>query len=90
MITNPPHIIHLLRTYRKIVSMGKTSGMAPPSPRVVAFMFRMMLPTPLSWNDFLRTYHLYLQSIPFGTAREAWGLLSAEQSTKQTTQPKQP
>jgi hypothetical protein len=63
MILNPPKVTLLLRAWHK--GLLHAEGLAKCLPATFG---------PLSWEDFLRAYHLYLQSIPFELARESWGL----------------
>ena len=70
MITNPPEIYDILTAYH-----GHCKS-APPAqlvPEILSTLFRQHL-GPQNLNDFLKTYQLYLQSIPFETAKEAWGI----------------
>lgn len=68
MITNPPEIYHLLKAYH-----GQAAIPAHQVTASLSYLFRQYL-GPQTFNDFLRTYQLYLQGIPFETAKEAWGL----------------
>lgn len=63
MFPNPPHIIALLRQF--------DSG--PHTAHDLAGLMLRHL-GPQSWEQFVATCYLYLQSIPSDLAREAWGL----------------
>ena len=67
MIINPLPIIAIL----KINSEAHMSASARAV--LLAGAFREFLGV-ISWADFQRIYHLYLQSIPTDIAKEAWGL----------------
>lgn len=76
MIANPPHITLLLRTYARAQRVGLT---ACQLEFCLARLFTGLLGTQ-DWQAFQRTYQLYLQSIPYATARTAWGIASAATS----------
>lgn len=87
MILNPPSIFRLLRAWMR---MG-----ASETPKLLPYQLTVALAVMLrecighqSWDSFLKTYQLYLQSIPFETAKAAWGINAAAASrTTHKTKP---
>jgi hypothetical protein len=43
----------------------------------LAALFRHLLKPDLTYDQFMESYHLYLQQIPLPTAAEAWGINQA-------------
>lgn len=89
MILNPPNIVEILRSWSCLARIDAAFENGPCKflPYQLAFLrgmhtrilskrFRQHL-GPMEWDAFKRIYQLYLQSIPFATAREAWGLMNA-------------
>lgn len=73
MILNPPHIVSLLRSY---ASMRGHSVSGSLFLNMLAELFFRHLGS-LSYPEFQRVYHLYLQSIPLELAKAAWGIAAA-------------
>lgn len=78
MILNPPNIVELLTTYREV----ERSARGAITPVMLSMLIDRHLGR-LEWGEFKRTYQLYLQSIPFAAAREAWGINAAGKPTTQ-------
>lgn len=91
MIINPPNIVCLLKSWQRLASSEaraldflrnfglmdyQKTILSDATPRLLAVEFDLHL-GPMDWPQFKRTYQLYLQSIPFAIAREAWGLIDA-------------
>ena len=74
MIHNPPPITDLLRRYE---AMRATLNGGTPLTVILAHLLQLSIGHP-PWDDFLRLYHLYLQSIPAAEAQAAWGINQAE------------
>lgn len=70
MIANPPQIQRLLRTW-KMIRQGVPESL---HAEYLAALFARTLKPAISYDLFLKTYHLYFQSIPLETAKEAWGI----------------
>lgn len=88
MILNPPNIVCILRWWKMVgerrAAMVKAFGLQTYQQTFLDVQFTKSLAEyfrqhlgPMEWDAFKRTYQLYLQSIPFATAREAWGLVNA-------------
>lgn len=73
MILNPPHIVSLLRSYRNMVAASVSGNVFLT---LLAGQFHLHLGS-ISYPEFQRIYHLYLQSIPLEFARAAWGMVAA-------------
>lgn len=75
MIANPPHIVLLLRSW----NIGLAMCLSPEE--TTAYLARLLQRTigRPPYEAFLKTYQLYLQSIPLETAKAAWGLNAARQ-----------
>ena len=71
MILNPPPVASLLRAFM-------AGHLAQPALLAASFLTCFGLQ---SWEEWLRSYRLYLQSIPFDLAREAWGITQTQPST---------
>ncbi len=80
MITNPPHIFWLLRVWKAADKIHRAVGIGPlPAHGLVPILVEYLgHPT---WEEFRKTYNLYLQQIPFALAREAWGIAHAAQAS---------
>lgn len=81
MIPNPPNIQLLLRGYQNMVRLGATGTHLED---MLSVLFKAFLGNP-PFDTFLRTYQLYLQSIPLATAKAAWGLNAARQPLTKPT-----
>lgn len=81
MIPNPPHIIELLRAWRRIESAPQTTA-GEHAAALAAAIIRHLGHMP--WDRFLAARHLYLQSIPMETAKAAWGVNAAAASLAST------
>ncbi len=78
MIINPPHIVFLLKAYQQFCRHGLT-GLNLAHAMAVAFRIHL---GSMLWDEFIKTYHLYLQSIPLDLAKEIWGINAAKQETQ--------
>ena len=86
MIHNPPEISYLIRAWLLL------SVLEFPAENITAAMaaeFRRKL-GPMDWTAFQTVYHLYLQTIPFGVARAAWGINEARGFNRANPTPNQP
>lgn len=77
MIPNPPEIVLILKSYRAMLRLGAGGTVLEDMLAVVIRHHLGHQP----YNVFLRTYQLYLQSIPLETAKAAWGINSAAATT---------
>lgn len=76
MILNPPEIFLILKSYKAMLRLGAVGS-------VLEDMLAVVLKHHLGhqpYEVFLKTYQLYLQSIPLETAKAAWGINAAAAS----------
>ena len=73
MILNPPEIFLILKSYKAMLRLGAAGTVLEDMLAVVIKHHLGHQP----YNVFLRTYQLYLQSIPMETAKAAWGINAA-------------
>lgn len=80
MILNPPEIFLILKSYKAMLRIGASGTVLEDMLAVVLKHHLGHQPYPV----FLRTYQLYLQSIPLEAAKAAWGLNAASNSKLST------
>jgi hypothetical protein len=76
MILNPPEIFLILKSYRAMLRLGAAGTVLEDMLAIVLKHHLGHQPYPV----FLRTYQLYLQSIPLEAAKAAWGINAAASS----------
>lgn len=72
MIINPPSVVSLLRAFM-------AGHLAQPALLAANFLTCFGRQ---SWEEWLNSYRLYLQPIPFDIAREAWGITQTQTNTQ--------
>jgi hypothetical protein len=80
MILNPPEIVLILKSYHSMIRLGATGTVLEDMLAVVIKHHLGHQP----YETFLKTYQLFLQSIPLETAKAAWGINSAASACTHT------
>lgn len=76
MIHNPPYIFLLLRAWNTWLRQSGKPATDGTAAIALSHLFARLIGAP-PYDVFLKTYQLYLQSIPLETAKAAWGLNAA-------------